>query len=69
MQISRLLKIIFLIQILANFLVFQEPEPDSFNVAWVNVIKLENTDIIINDLMKEIMDDGIDLRNLFYPSE
>ena len=58
----------FLNSNISKFFSFPEPERDSFNVAWVNVIKLENTDIIINDLMKEIMDDGIDSRNLFYPS-
>ncbi|MDG2287911.1 MAG: DegT/DnrJ/EryC1/StrS family aminotransferase [Candidatus Marinimicrobia bacterium] len=53
---------------ISKFFSFPEPEPNSFNVAWVNVIKLENTDIAINDLRKEILKDGIDSRNLFFPS-
>ena len=52
----------------SNFFSFPEEEPNSFNVAWVNVIKLENTDITINDLRKQILNEGIDSRNLFFPS-
>jgi perosamine synthetase len=53
---------------LNKFFSFPTPEKDSFNVAWVNVIKLENTDININDLRFELSKVGIDSRNLFYPS-
>jgi len=52
----------------SNFFSFPEEEPNSFNVAWVNVIKLENTDIMINDLRKQLLNEGIDSRNLFFPS-
>jgi perosamine synthetase len=52
----------------SNFFSFPEEEPNSFNVAWVNVIKLENTDITINDLRKQLLNEGIDSRNLFFPS-
>ena len=52
----------------SQFFSFPKPETDSFNVAWVNIIKLENTDIKINDLREELMKVGIDSRNLFFPS-
>jgi perosamine synthetase len=50
-----------------NYFSFPKPEDDSFNVSWVNVIKMKNVNFNINELMKELYTNGIDTRNLFYP--
>lgn len=52
---------------LSDYFSFPKPENKSFNVSWVNVIKMENVSFNINKLMKELLEIGIDTRNLFYP--
>lgn len=62
-----LFKSYFLKSDLRDYFSFPESEKNAFNVAWVNVVKIKNVNFNINELMKELLNVGIDTRNLFYP--
>ena len=64
----KIFKQYFLSSKYSSSFIFPEAELDSFNVAWVNVIKLSDKNSDINSLMKELSNSGIETRNLFFPS-